>query len=234
MKKRYLLIIFMLMLFAIPKVDAATLVCTKSYYSKMKARAYQTTVNYELHTPKDEEAYFTISFSNLQKGVYISFQGNTIKYDETKDVYNYSGVIEGGKTYSIELYGDEGYPCVGELLHTKQLKIPKYNKYSEREECIEYEEFPLCNKWYQGDINTLSDFLNALELYKKSLEKKDPVDLDKDERGLFEKIADFYSDHIIITGPLTVIAVAGAGYYVYNKINKKRKRVKLSDDEFKL
>ena len=75
----------MLMFFAIPKVDAATLVCTKSYYSKMKARAYQTTVNYELHTPKDEEAYFTISFSNLQKGVYISFQGNTIKYDETKE-----------------------------------------------------------------------------------------------------------------------------------------------------
>ena len=46
--------------------------------------------------------------------------------------------------------------------------------------------------------------------------------------------SNFYSDHIIITGPLTVIAVAGAGYYVYNKINKKRKRVKLSDDDFKL
>ena len=37
---------------------------------------------------------------------------------------------------------------------SKRLTLPTYNIYSEREECIEYEEFKYCNQWYKGKIES--------------------------------------------------------------------------------
>lgn len=228
MRRNFMLVSLFAILFCVTSnVYAARIACTKTYQSQLKAKAYQITVSYDLHTPENEEYYFTLSLSNIQPGVVAEFAGTLIRYEEGKQIYDLSYALEGGNTYEIRIYADEGYPCVGELLYTKSITIPKYNKYSEREECIEYEEFPLCNKWYQKEIGTLSEFLQALEIYKESLKEPDPVDLDNDDRNIFEKVIDFYKDHIIITGPLTVVAVGGAGYYGFIKFKNKRKRVKI-------
>ena len=228
MKRKFLfLVAFLLLIISIPKVNAARDVCTKSYYSQMKSKAYQVSFNYDLHTSENEPYYFTISITNIQPGIVVQYGNATIKYEEGKQIYELSYIFDGGTTYEFYIYADEGYPCVGEHLYTKKISIPKYNKYSERDECIEYEEFPLCNKWYQKDINSLEDFLQALELYKKSLEKDEPEDLDKEDKSIFDKIIEFYKDHIIITGPLTVLIIGGAGYYGFNKYQKRKKRAKI-------
>lgn len=235
MKKAIMILVTIVLMFvAIPNVDAARMVCTKSYFSKLKSRAFQVSANYDLVIPEDGDYYFKVTLTNIQPGVLVSVAGQEIKYIEGEEVYAVDRVFAGGKTYELLIYGDRGYPCTGELLYTKKINIPKYNRYSERPECIEYEEFPLCNKWYQKEIKSGEDFLTALDAYKKSLENNEPVDLNKDKRSIFEKIADFYKDHIIITGPITAVLIAGAAYYGFDKLRKKRKRVKISDDEFKL
>lgn len=228
MKRKLLGIILIAIVFCVaPKVNAARYACTKSYYSQLKSKAYQVTINYEFHNPENEHYYFTLALSNLQPGVVAEFGGTLIKYSEDMDIYQLTFALEGGKTYEVKLYADEGYPCVGELLYTKKITLPKYNVYSERDECIEYEDFPLCNKWYQKDINSLAEFTEALNLYKESLKEPEPVDLDTDNRNIFEKAADFYKDHIIITGPLTAVAIAAAGYYGFIKYKNKKKRAKI-------
>ncbi len=228
MKKKLFVFLLMIIFFGtIQPVNAARQICTRSRLSEFKTKAYQITANYELHTSENELYYFTITFSNVQPGIVGTFLGSSIKYEEGKDLYTMSAALDGGKTYEAKFYVDEKNVCAGEYLYTKRITIPKYNKYSERSECIEYEEFYLCNKWYQKDIKSLDYFLEELEKYKESIKKKPPEKLDKDDRNIFEKIADFYSDNITITGPLTIIAIAGLGYYTYKKYDNRKKRAKI-------
>ena len=211
-----------------PKAEAARIACTKSYYNQLKSKAYQVTVNYDLHTSDDDDYYyFTITVSNIEPGVVVNFAGLSIKHSDEEDIHEIHYELLGGKTYEIEMYGDEGYPCVGELLYTKKITIPKYNVYSRRPECIEYEEFPLCNKWYQKDIGTVYDFLEALEIYKKSLEKEEPQELEEDNRNIIEKIIDFYKENKIITIPITIVVIGAAGYIGVDKYKKRKNRAKI-------
>ena len=228
MKKVYLLIVaFLLFVAFVPTASAARKACTKTYYSQLKSKAYKVTFNYDLHKEEGSDYYFTVTMANLQPGLVVEYGAISMMYVEGKDIYEFATIFDGGSTYEFKIYAANGYACAGELLYTKTLKIPKYNVYSERDECIEYEEFPLCNKWYQKDINSLEDFLQALELYKKSLEKDEPEDLDKEDKSIFDKIIEFYKDHIIITGPLTVLIIGGAGYYGFSKYQKRKKRAKI-------
>ncbi|MBR3720772.1 MAG: hypothetical protein IKO78_06280 [Bacilli bacterium] len=228
MKKVYLfIIVFLLFVMFVPTANAARKACTKTYYSQLKSKAYKVTFNYDLHKEEGSDYYFTVTMANLQPGIVVEYGNIHMMYVEGKDIYEFASIFDGGSTYEFKIYAANGYACAGELLYTKSLKIPKYNIYSERDECIEYEEFPLCNKWYQKEIRNLDDFLQALELYKKSLEKEEPKDLEPEEETFFEKLINFYKDNIAITGTLTVLVIGGAGYYGFKKYQKKKKRAKI-------
>ena len=227
--KKALLIILLTIIFLgnIQPVDAARVVCTKSRFNQFKTKALQTTVNYEFHKNPGEIYYFTITLSNLQPGVVAKFGFDEIKYEEGKDVYNTTTQLDGGTTYEVEFYVDEKNPCAGEYLYSKKITIPKYNPYSEMSECIEYEEFPLCNMWYQKDIESMNYFQLELDKYIESIKEKPPEKLDEEKEDLIDKLISFYKNNIIITGPLTALAVAGVGYYILKKYNNKRKRTKI-------
>lgn len=227
-KKLLILLLAVIFLGTTEQVNAARVVCTKSRLSQLKTLAYQVTANYELHTPDFGEGYFTITLSNLSPGIIGEYGPEEYRYEEGKDFYLMQGAFEGGQTISISFYVDEDMPCVGEFLFEKKVTLPKYNVYSSMSECIEYEEFPLCNKWYQGKIESIDDFKMQLIEYKESLNKKPHNNDKKEEKGIIEKIVDFYNEHIIITGPITFVAVVGLGYYGVRKYINKKKRAKIS------
>ena len=131
------------------------------------------------------------------------------------------------------MYGEYGYACVGEFLYSKKVKLPKYNKYSEYDDCIEYEEFPLCNKWYDGEIDNDDYFYQKLEEYKNSLKPAEKPANVKEEKNLFQKIIDFYMDNIAFTLPITIILALIIIVLIIRKIIIKRKRVKI-DFDFKV
>ena len=214
-----LLLIIALFIIAIPKVDAARVLCSTANYSDMKAKAYKTNFSYELKFTEDGSHYFKIYMTNLQEGIELHFNDVTYSYEPSKKYITLIPDFDGGKTYTFNLYASSGYPCVGELLYTKRFQIPKYNTYSTSEACIEYEEFPLCNKWYQGDIPNYNYFLEKLNEYKKSLEQQEEkIEEPKKEKNIFEKIIDFYMSNIVITGPITVLIVGTTTFIIVRNL----------------
>lgn len=223
---KYTLFVFLLLFLFIPKNADARVVCTSGEQNKMKNKAYQVTLNYEFYKDENGSPYFLIVITNLQEGLEVKVDDVIIKYAEGKEKYELERRYNSLTIVEAEIYAAYGAPCVGQKLYTKRITLPKYNYFSEMEECIEYEEFPLCNKWYQGKIENYSVFLEELEKYIESLKPKveEPI---IEEKSFFEKIIDFYIDNIIYTGPITAIIVFGGGFIIVRNIQKKKKRIKI-------
>ena len=224
----FFLIVLLLQTFPYEKVDAARELCTSDVLSEMRAKAYKTTFSYELKFDSENVAYFEISYANLSEGIEIRYGENVYSYDEK----NPTGTIKTsfpntGETYDIGLYAEYGYPCVGELLYTKKVTLPKYNKYSELEPCIEYEEFPLCNKWYKGEIENEDYFYAKLNEYidslKEIVEEKPIIK----KETLIQKILRLYVENLIITLPMTILIFIFILFKVIKNIIRKRNRIKI-------
>ncbi len=218
--------IFLLILITPIDTSAARKLCDQKAFNEMKSIAYKINPNYELRFTEEGTHYFVLTLSNLSEEIEVEFGGSTYSYDEKNPVITLIPMLEGGNTYEFNVYGAYGYPCVGELLYTKKLTIPKYNVYSELEECIEYEEFPLCNKWYQGEIPDYNYFYERYNQYIESLNPSD-VPTEKEDKNIFEIIIDFYIDHLIITLPVTIIFIGGIVFVVVRRIIRRNKRVKI-------
>ena len=224
---------FVLLLLLIPLNVHAANICNASRHNALKVKAHKVDLSYELKFDEAHNPYFEITVMNMTDELLLKFDGTTYKATET-GMFVIDDKLEGGNTYKFNFYGGYGNVCVEQFIYSKSLKLPKYNIYSEREECIEYEDFPLCNKWYSKEIGSDNDFLLALETYKDSLEENKPIDLDSDNRTIFERIIDFYLDYLIVTLPLTILVIAGITFLIVKKIIKNRKRVKLNNENFKL
>ncbi len=224
----FFLIVLLLQTFPYEKVDAARELCTSDVLSEMRAKAYKTTFSYELKFDSENVAYFEISYANLSEGIEIRYGENVYSYDEK----NPTGTIKTsfpntGETYDIGLYAEYGYPCVGELLYTKKVTLPKYNKYSELEDCIEYEEFPLCNKWYSGEIENEDYFYSKLEEYVRSLIPEEEEEEEKKEESFIQKLVRLYIENLMITLPLTLLLVAVIVIIIIRRMIRKKNRVKI-------
>ena len=218
-----LTILFMLCLTI--KTDA---LCTTKKYSDLKMTAYKSTVSYDLKFDEYHNYYFLLTVNNVEENIFVKFDGHIYEPDK-------NGVVElpekvyGGETYEVYLYAGYDTACAEEYLYTKRITVPKYNVYSERDECIEYEEFYLCNKWYAGKIINEEDFLNRLDSYIQSLKKKS-TDIPKtNNKGIIQQIIDFYTDNKIITIPITVLIILFVLYKVVIRIIRRRNRIKLNN-----
>lgn len=229
MKKRFIISILLISLLGFIKVEAAD-ICTSSKYTSLKREAYKVELSWELKFDEKKNYYFQVNVLNMNENVLLIF--NDTVYEGQKDgaPFLINTPLEGGNTYEFKFYGGYSNPCSEEYLYTKNLNLPKYNKYSELEECIEYEEFPLCNKWYSGDIKDEEYFLEQLEIYKKSLEPTQKPEPNIDNRNIFEKIIDFYIDNLIITLPITIALVILIAVIVIIRVVRSKKRVKINLD----
>ncbi len=230
---KYLRYFVFLLLLLIPFNVKAANICTANKYNALKAKAFKIELSYELKFDEKHNPYFEITVMNMTEDLILKFN-STIYEAKENGTFVINTKLQGGNTYKFNFYGGYNNACVEQFIYSKSLTLPRYNIFSEREECIEYEDFPLCRKWYSKEIGSETEFLDALEEYKKTLEKKEPIDLDTDEKGLFDKLIEFYQNNLIITLPITLAIVGGALYYVARKVIKKKKRVKIRDDEFKL
>lgn len=228
MKK--LLIVFFL-IFSISslgniEVDAAN-ICTATKYNELKREAYKATVSWELKFDEKNSHYFEVTVSNMNSSVILKFGDAIYESKEDGSAFKINARLNGGNTYEFNFYGGYDHPCVEEYVYTKRLEIPNYNKYSELDDCIEYEEFPLCNKWYSGTIEDEDYFYEKLEIYKKSLEKPiEPAPTPK-EKKIFEKIIDFYIENIAIALPITILIVILTIILIVVRVRRAKRRVKI-------
>lgn len=201
--------------------------CTSKKYSNLKMIAYKSEVSYELQFDSNHNYYYVLTVNNVDPSILVEFNGET--YEPENGTVVIPAVVQGGSTYDVKLYGGYYTDCVEEYLYTKKVTLPKYNRYSERDECIEYEEFYMCNKWYGGEIQSDEVFEEELNKYKASLTEEEKEEKKEESKNIFEKIIDFYTNNKIITIPITVIIVGFILYKVVVSIIRRKNRVKLDE-----
>ena len=226
MKNKVLLIAFLLLLLIPIKANAIG-ICPAKQLSKYTTEAYNVKSSYELFKTESEEARFRITFTNVSNNLKIRYNGRDY-YGTKESKVAISTTFEPNKEYQFEVYSNDNMQiCGNAFLVTKKVKTPYYNKYSELDECIEYEEFPLCGQYYDGKIESYDDFQWKLEDYKKSMESE--TEKFSDERTFIQRIVDWCSDNIEITvaiiSVIVLIILAIIARIIYKKV--KRTKIKL-------
>lgn len=225
MKKNKIFLFLSFLLLLLPSHVNGADICSSSKYNKLKREAFNAELKYDLKFDEAHKSYFIVTVYNVSNNLMIRYNGSILTPDSENKIV-IPTFFDGGTTYEIKFYGGYKTACIEEYIYSKKIAIPKYNVYSERDECIEYEEFKLCNKFYPGEIQNDTEFEEKLEEYKKSIAKKKPVELER-EKNIFEKIIEFYMDNIIITGPITVVLAVGLIVYIINRLIRRKKRIKL-------
>lgn len=212
MKKITTSIILVLMLFIINvnKTNAEEYVCDQDEYNAYKLLADQIKLTYEhVENMTDSNGnkindIFNIVVNGLHQRLSLYNVENQTGIsglwgkDGKMTSYNYAP-----GTYTFQVRAFSAY-CGNEIFRIITITIPKYNEYSEKEECkdVDPSKFALCDPYYQNAI-TDETFQTRIEQYKKSkkeeLVKKDDEGniIEKKNKNTIEKIKDFVIDYYI-------------------------------------
>lgn len=225
MKNKALMTAFLLIILLIPIKANAIGICPAKQLSKYTSEAYNVKASYELYMTEDDEARFRVTFTNVSTNLKIKFN-NQYYYGTKESKVSLSSTLEPNKEYQFEIYTNESMNlCGNAFLITKKIKTPYYNIYSALDECIEYEEFPLCGKYYEGEIKDYNDFQYKLNEYIESTKSK--TEKYKDDRTIFQKILDWCSDNIEITAAVISVIVLIILVLIGRLIYKRAKRTKI-------
>jgi len=230
MKKLLMIILALICIFSVDEAYAANVVspdqflCTKGNQYELKKRAAEVKVTYHFEDT-GKYKYFYLRVANMKPNLKIKVGNSTYKYIEGKtnfDLTDPYGID--GETVKVYFYGDRGHPCVDQFISLTEIRLPKYNIYSETDECVEYEEFPLCNRFYKGTINNYTEFKQKLDEYIKAVNTKPNT---KTDSSIFEKIAIFFEDHPLVLALIIIASVCGVIAFAFIKIRNKLKRAKI-------
>ena len=203
--KRILIgIIVMVCMIFIPKNVSAVPLCLKSTKAKYETLARKASFSYKLAEDRYGQAYYKLVVNNLDKNLIIKDGDFSYVSPDGISQIEIDNVYRPESEYTFYIYTSRDLEeCGDSLVLSKKIKFPYYNIYSERDECVEYEEFPLCGVNYKGKIESNEDFDNQLrEWLEKSKTKLEEY---KDERNIIERFVDLYKDNIEISVGITII-----------------------------
>ena len=232
MKKIFVLIIVLLFC-SFVRVEAVTYhnpeeyLCGTQNMNALLGEIRNVKINYEFNNDKTKGRHFKIKISNLNENIVIKVLGMTYSYEQNGDSFYLINTISiKGGTIPIEFYGGLSHPCVDQYITVKKITIPKYNIYSELDDCIEYEEFPLCDRFYDGEINGSEDFYKQLGEFKNSLNKEIP----DEQRSIFEIIKEFIEDNQLLCASILIIVIIIAIILTIRSIYRWAHRQKIKFD----
>lgn len=218
-----IIVLLSLFMLSYTKVKAE---CSTEEKDKLAELANNIKFNYELNNASSSsKKTFTVTMSNLLEGIYAEYTPFIYRYEKdsvSPGVETLDGDFEDNKSYKVNFYGDSS-SCKDEFLITKTIDIPKYNTYSEREECKGIEDFKLCNMWYEGSISSEKYFKEEVEKYKKSLSKAVKKKETEKKESLLVKLKNIYFNNIYLSIVLTILVLIII-IVIIIKIRKKRKK----------
>lgn len=217
----FLVCFFSFMTFA----DAA--ICSRATFNKLEEEAKNVKISYVL---KKDYLYaeYEVTISNLTENIKINYGSMEYTYDSKRTDPSSAVVINAfdlGASYSFEIYATSKTGCAGNLIYTKNVTFPHYNVYYDLDECIGYEDFPMCQKNYKKEIASYEYFMEELEKYKQSLIVEEEPTVVKDKTN-WEKFVELYKENLIISIPVTIV-IALVIVSIPVIIIKRRKRVKI-------
>lgn len=232
--KKILTFLTIMLLFT-TKVSAASL-CDYKEQSELNGKAANIKATYEIIEEKgegEEGTYINyninINITNLIEDFYIIVKND---YTNEEKIYRNSDTLNNILTirwdnidkvtnFTIQIYSSNKTNCPDELYTTLFLTLPRYNRYSIKTDCIEYEKFYLCQKFVFVDYIKEEEFISQFAHYIKEDNQKNAEVTEKEEEKKF--VNQIFQ--VIIDNKLIIICVVLIATSITITINvKKRKR----------
>lgn len=195
------IIFFLIILFSmIPNAKAE---CSDEEMIRLSKIANNITTSYEYD---EKTKSFNITFTNANKKLLIKDVANDKYYNENFE-FTIKNFKSGDYKFNIE---SSDINCTEDVLVTKYIKLPFYNKYYDTEDCEGIKEYSYCSKWIEKEI-PYDIFKKKTSEYKESLIKEQKVE--KIEEPLSEKIKNVVTEiyvkyyYIILPTIITLLCV---------------------------
>lgn len=209
MKKYYLGIVFLVVLFAAPfhvKAD-----CSYNDRVRLQKLAGNVSFGYRYNETK-YSVIFEITVSNLTNEIYmIDRSTGRYHYSNNQDfkLENY----QPGETIQFDFYA-RNTGCTSEKLFTNYVTLPTYNPYYSSDICKGIEDFELCQKWLKHSM-TYKEFYEGVTKFLNKTEIK-PEPIEPEEEFNWDAIIEFWANYYIYI-LLTIIIGGGIILYLHDR-----------------
>jgi len=217
-RKKYIALTLMLSLLGINNVYAACSNQGLEEFSKI-ADKYKITTTFN---EKNKTYTMRIEEGEPKKYSYVF----TIDYqydckEISKTVTECTGLKNGSSFYATIMGNTK--ECSG-FIKEEQIKLTRYNEFYGDPLCSGIEEFVLCQKFYDREIDR-ETFEKRIALYKKNKQKEETKEQEKTENNLSNKIKNYLKDNLIevIIVMVFIILVIISSIVGYKFIRKSRR-----------
>jgi len=201
------LFVFLGSLFMFPLVSNAA--CSYERQAELSKIASNVQFSYTYDESDSNGVIMKIIVNNITNDIYVKNSFDQI-LQAPEDIQRYPGA----DSYSFGIYSNDSN-CRGELILTKYITLPTYNRYSSYQECEKNPEFEYCQIWVNTTHLSKSDFEEEL---KSTLQSEESNDKNVLGNGLStEKIIEILKQYYYIIIAIIILVVAII-------INKKLKR----------
>lgn len=214
-------ILFAITLLVINSISVKAGICDEDNLDILKEHASKVSITYEMdndyvnNNGEKEKGMYKIIVKGLEEYTSVRIKELNVNEpytEENKGDITLSNIESGVKKISI--YFDR---C-NELLITKTLNIPIYNKYSQREECIGITDLDVCKEDYRYQLNE-STFQKKIKEYNETKKLEEQEKKENKTSLFFNNIIKFLKDYYlyIICAIVVVVSIT-----IYIVVRKKR------------
>lgn len=203
-------ILFIFVLFTFNAISVNAGICDKENINYYKSYYDNLDITYEMDEDYGKGIY-KININGLMKDTSVRIKDLDIKvsYNDENNGFVILKNIESGIT-NLSFY----YDRCEKLITTRKIKIPIFNKYSLREECLGREEADVCKKDYEYPLNE-STFLKKISDFDKS--DKNIDNNIKKENNIFNNVIEFLKKYYLYIIGVIVIVSSVTVYLVVRK-----------------
>ncbi len=230
-RKLFLIIISFLFVFgfnnkvyAVEYHNPEEYLCGNKNINSLLTKIRKVKAVYEFNKDDEYGRYFSIKIMNFSDDLILKVSGLEYTYKEYGDTfYLFNKISSNGGKVSLDFYGGMDHPCAEQYMTKKSITIPKYNIYSELDACIEYEEFPLCAMYYDGEIKNEAEFNEKLKKWIDDNKEEYEVI----EQSFFDIVKEFIEDNQLLIAIIVSIIVIIIVVLIVSKIIRRVKRQKI-------
>lgn len=225
MKKKYILLAFILSLLWIDNVYADCSKETKKEYDEIQHQYKITTKfdsNSKTYTARIEKA-------NTNKFVYTTAITYYYDCEQISDTVTECYGLEPGKSFYAYIMGKTSDCDI--MLREDEIKLERYNEFYGDPLCTGIEEFVLCQEIYDREIDreTFEQRVNQYKESKQNVEKKEEEKKQKEEKeknNIINKIGTYIKENKIqVVIIIVFIILATISIIIEVKTSKKSRRL---------
>lgn len=210
MKKYYLKIVFLLVLFAIPwNVNAA---CSYNERVRLQNLVHHVDFNYQ-YNETQYALTFDITVANLTNEIYMIDRSTGKRYDSNNQDFVISGYTP-GQTIYFDFYAKNS-ECFTKSIFINHVVLPSYNGYYKDPLCKGKEYLKVCQKWLKHNMS-YKEFRTSVLNFKDPVQEEKEAKKEEKEEIDWETVIAFWADYYLYI-LLAIIIIGILVMYFYDK-----------------